>query len=96
MAIGVQIDFRNVTLDQYDEVTERTGFLPGGPAVSGSLFHWATKTNDGIRIVDVWESRQAFDTFVTETGLPVFAAVGVVSPPEIQFYEVHNYLVGPH
>ena len=51
-----------------------------------------TKTDDGIRVVDVWESRQAFDQFMTLRSGVVAPEVGAAEPPEIQFFEVHNYL----
>ena len=61
----------------------------GGP---GGLFHWVTKTGDGIRVVDVWESREAFDRFAQEKIGPITQEVGIPSAPELTFYEVHNYL----
>ena len=94
MAIGVQLDFKGATLDQYDEAIERMGLLPGGPSAPEELFHWVTKTDDGIRVVDVWESRQAFDQFMTVRFGVVAPDVGVAEPPQIQFFEVHNYLAG--
>jgi hypothetical protein len=94
MAIGVQLDFRGATLEQYDEVLETTGFLPGGPSTATALFHWVTKTEDGIRIIDVWESRQAFERFASEANAGIFLEVGAPEPPLIQFFEVHNYLSG--
>ena len=57
MPVGVQLDFAGATLAQYDEVIETMGFLPGGPIAPTALFHWVTKTDDGIRIIDMWESR---------------------------------------
>jgi hypothetical protein len=94
MAVAVQLDFRGVTLEQYDEFSELTGYLPGGPAPPGALFHWITETDDGFRITDVWESRDAFEAFAEEMIAPHFREVGVNNPPEVQFFEVHNYLVG--
>jgi len=96
VAVGVQIDFPGATLEQYDEVIERVGYLPGGPAAPGELFHWVTKTDDGIRVINVWESRDAWEKFAQERLAPVFQEVGVPGPPEIQFFEVHNYSAGGH
>ena len=85
------MDFRGVTLEQYDRATEWMGLLPGGPSPKGELFHWAMKTDDGLRIFDVWESREAFEQFLAERVRPVAPQVGVFEPPEIQYFEVHNY-----
>jgi len=92
MAIGVQQDFPGGTLAQYDEVVKKMGFRPGGTGAPGGLFHWVTKTADGIRVIDVWESREQFEKFAAEKVGPLTAQVGITGPPRITFFEVHNYL----
>ena len=92
MAIGVQQDFSGATLQQYDEVVKKMGFRPGGPGAPGGLFHWVTKTTEGIRVTDVWESREQFEKFGNEKVRPITAEVGITSPPKVTFFEVHNYL----
>jgi hypothetical protein len=94
MVVAVQLDFRGATLEQYDEAMERMGLLSGGPSAREELFHWVTKTDDGFRIIDVWESREAFEQFLETRIRPVAPEVGVSEPPEIQFFEVHNYFAG--
>ncbi len=94
MAVGVQIYFRGATLEQYDEVAEVLGLLPGSPMPWQGLFHWVTKTDDGIRVIDVWQSRDAFEKFVEEKVVPIYRDIGVTDPPEIEFFDVHNYFVG--
>jgi len=94
MAVAVQMDFRGVTLEQYDRAMEWMGLLPGGPSPKGELFHWVMKTDDGLRIIDVWESREAFEQFLAERVRPVGPEVGVLEPPEIQFFEIYNYFAG--
>ena len=94
MTIGVQIDFPGATLDQYDQAIERMGYLPGGPSAHHELFHWVTKTESGIRVVDVWESREAYEEFAEERIRPVASEVGISEPPEVQFFEVYNYFAG--
>jgi hypothetical protein len=92
MAVGVQLDLKGATLEQYDKVLQKMGFRPGGPGAPGALFHWVTKTADGIRVIDVWESRATFDKFAQEKIGPITQEVGVPAPPEMQFFEVHNHL----
>jgi hypothetical protein len=94
MAVAILMDCRGVTLEQYDQAIESGGFLPGGPLPPEGLFHWVTKTDDGILIVNVWETRAGFERFVTETVAPLAGEVGVVEPPVIKIFEVHNYLFG--
>ena len=94
MAVAVQLDFRGATLEQYDEMNERIGLLPGGPPSPQELFHWVAKTDDGFRVVDVWESRDTFETFEREKLNPIYGEVGIPRPPETQFFEIHNYLAG--
>jgi len=92
MAIAVQLDFSGGTLEQYDEVIKKMGFTPGGPGEPGGLFHWVTKTDGGMRVTDVWVSKELFEKFAQEKIGPITQAAGVPNPPEVQLFEVHNYL----
>lgn len=91
MAVAVQLDFPGGTLDQYDQVVEKMGFEKGGPGGPGGLFHWVRTTDDGIRVTDVWESQEAFQAFADTRIGPITAEMGL-APPQIQVFEVHNYL----
>jgi len=73
MAVGVVMDFDGATLDQYDEVCKLMGLTPGGKGPSGALSHWATKTDGGFRVTDVWQSRDQFDKFAQEQIGPLSA-----------------------
>lgn len=88
----MQLDFTGGTLDQYDQVITKMGFTPGGKGGPGALFHWVTKTESGTRMTDVWESRAQFDTFAQEKIGPITQEVGIPGPPDMTFFEVHNYL----
>ncbi len=94
MAVAVQLDFHGTTIEMYDQINERVGLLPGGPAAPQELFHCVMKTVDGFRVFDVWESQEAFENFELERLRPLFEEVGVPHPPEIQFFPVYNYLAG--
>jgi hypothetical protein len=92
MPIGVQQEFSGTTLAQYDQVIQKMGFRSGGPGAPGALFHWVTKTDAGIRVVDVWESREIFEKFAAAKIGPLTAQAGITQPPKITFFEIHNYL----
>ena len=42
-------------------------------------------------MTDVWKSKEAFEEFARDKISPITQEVGV-SPPTINFFEVHNYL----
>ena len=93
MPIAVEMTFRGATLDQYDQILQRMGLVQGGPMPDGGISHWVAGTDDGIRVVDVWESREQFDRFAQEQIGPFSQEAGIEGPPEMTFYEVHNHLV---
>ena len=89
MAVGLILDFKGGTLDQYDQILERMDL--GGKVPPGAIFHWVAATDDGIRVVDVWQDRATFDKFAEEKIGPFSAEVGAPQP-EITEYAVHNTL----
>jgi hypothetical protein len=92
MAVAVEMNFEGATLDQYDQVIKLMGFTPRGKGAPRGIFHWVAKTDDGLRVVDVWESKEDYERFAQEQIGPYTQQVGVPGPPEIKFTELHNYL----
>jgi hypothetical protein len=93
-ATAFEMLFSGGTVDQYEQVIEKMGFEHQGKGPPGALFHWVTKTDDGLKVVDVWESAEQFQAFADSQIGPHSAAVGLAEP-EVTPYPVHNYLVGP-
>jgi hypothetical protein len=91
MAVGVVLDFPGGTLEQYDEVIRLMGLERGKPLPPGGVFHWVTATADGIRVTDVWDTREQFEAFAQEQIGPYSAQAGLPEP-QISFFDVHNYL----
>jgi hypothetical protein len=92
MAVAVDMTFRGMTLDQYDQVIQRMGLRQGGPMPEGGISHWVAKSDDGLRVVDVWESKEAFERFAQEQIGPFTREVGFEGEPEMTFHDVHNWL----
>lgn len=83
----------------YDAVSAKLD-IEGDPP-SGMLVHTAIDEGDaGMRIVDVWESQQAFETFRDERLLAAIQAVvaekgiELQGPPSYEFSEVHHLVKG--
>ena len=91
MAVAVVLEFEGGTLDQYDQVVQKMGLSPGGAGPPGALFHWATATDSGIRVTDVWESQEQFDRFAEEQIGPISAEVGLPGPPSVTSHDVHSH-----
>jgi hypothetical protein len=92
MPVAIVMDFEGGTLEQYDEVIERMGFERGGEGAPGGLFHWAAKTEGGLRVVDVWETAEQYQQFAEEQIGPISQQAGIPAPPTLTFYDVHNHL----
>ena len=82
------------TQEQYEQVGAR---LTGGAGldslsawpVEGILAHAAGPTASGWRVVDVWESEEAFRRF-GEVIVPLLQEVGF--PGEPQLFPLHNFV----
>jgi len=87
-------DSPGVTQEQYEQVGAR---LTGGHGlkslsdwpVEGILSHTAGPTDDGWRVVDVWESEEAFQRFGEVIG-PVLQELDYPGQPRV--FEVHNFV----
>ncbi len=91
MPVAVEMNFRGATLDQYDQVIQKMGLTPGGPPPSGAISHWVAKTDDGIRVVDVWETKEQFERFAQEQIGPYTREAGITDEPKMRFHDVHNH-----
>ena len=61
-------------------------------AADEAYFHWCAATDDGLLVVDVWETEEAFNKFAEEKIMPLTAEVGI-APPQVTAHPVHNYLL---
>ncbi len=87
----------SLTQDRYEETVRR---LTGGksslesPAdwpVEGLLVHAAGEGANGFRVVDVWESEDAFRGF-GDTLMPILQELGIEEQPEV--YPAHTFVSG--
>jgi quinol monooxygenase YgiN len=93
MAILMTMDVPGGTIEMYEQVNELLGISGTEDAPDGLIGHVCATTETGIRIVDVWESREALETFLQTRALAAFEQVGVPQT-EPQIHTVHNGIRG--
>ena len=92
MAVAFVMDFAGGKREQYDAVLEKMQLA--GRMPSGGLEHTAGATAEGWRVVDVWDSREAFERFAQEQIKPFSAEAGMTAPT-VMAVELHNFERGP-
>ena len=91
MAITAIFTPRWMDARQYDEIIKRLENA-GAAAPAGRLYHVCFGTGTSLRVVDVWESQEALNTF-GQTLMPILQQVGV-DPGQPEVAEVHNSIQG--
>jgi hypothetical protein len=91
MAVLMELEFE-ATLEQYDAVDAALD-VRGNPP-DGLIAHTARQEGDKIRVLDVWESPEAYGAFAESRLGPVIGeTLGDDAPPtpsEPQYTELHN------
>jgi hypothetical protein len=76
-----------LTTEQYDETIRRLE-KSGDWLPEGLESHVAFKSNDNLRVSEIWDSRQQFDAF-GERLMPVLRDVEI-DPGQPEVLEIHN------
>jgi hypothetical protein len=88
MSTVMFMEWAGVTQDQYNQVLRNLDLDKNPPAAG--IFHVAGFTGGALRVLDVWESQQAFEKFQKDRLTAATQKAGLTSQPKVQFYPVHN------
>ena len=83
MAIARVFDAPGWTTSHYDTLIARMQL--GGHAAPGVLFHWAAQTDEGMKAVDVYDSREAADRLAQDKIGPIVAELSLPMPRISEF-----------
>ncbi len=89
MTIVAEFDLAVVDPSQGEQLAKALG-MKAATRPLGLLAHIETVTRDGMRMIDVWESRAALDRFIAARVEPMFRAAGVPRPNPPEVFEVHD------
>lgn len=94
MAVVMIMESPGATTDQYDKVNEIMGIRGDEDAPEGLVQHVAATSDDGVVVVDVWESPEALDRFFQERLGAALEQAGLGSDAPPRRHEVHNRMTG--
>src|SRR5713226_5978757 len=94
MAIVMQLKWEGVTPEQYDRAQDVVKWESDVPA--GAIFHVAWFENGGIRVTDVWEAAEDFQSFVDNRLMPGTAQVGIQGEPNVEIQPAHRIFDAAH
>jgi hypothetical protein len=88
MAVMMLMEWEGVTPDQYEALRKLTNFE--GNVAPGGRFHIAGFDGRGIRVCDVWERAEDFQTFTEKRLMPAVQQLGIKGEPKVQILPAHN------
>ena len=90
MPIVLHLEMPEVSIDNYDAVSDRVG-LDDDPPQGLILHSSAEMEGGGVRIVDVWESKEDLDRFEQERVMPAIREGELGGPPgRREIIETHH------
>lgn len=88
---GIVVHFNSgaMTTAQYDQIIVELQKVTTFPP-AGQMAHFCYQTTEGLKVIDVWESAEAFNTFGQKL-MPILQQMGLgSSQPTI--YSLYNYM----
>jgi hypothetical protein len=88
MAVVMLMKWPGVSKEDYDRVMEILDLDTTPP--EGALFHVCGHDGDTLRILDIWESEPAWNTFLNGRLGAAVGEAGLPGQPDVKVYPVHN------
>jgi hypothetical protein len=87
MATVMLMHWPEVSREQYEQARSEINWE--GQTPQGAKFHVAWFGDDGLHVLDLWESREDFERFVGQRLTPGVQKIGIQGQPKVEFHEAH-------
>jgi hypothetical protein len=87
MATVMLMHWPEITKEQYAAVRQDVKWETDVPA--GAKFHVAWFADDGFHVLDLWDARTDFETFLQQRLMPAVQKAGIQGQPKVEFAEAH-------
>ena len=88
MATIMLMHWREATTDQYNQARAKVQWDTDVPA--GAKLHVSGFGDDGLHVLDVWESEDAFNAFMQQRLQPAIQEIGIQGQPDVKFFPLHG------
>jgi hypothetical protein len=88
VAVLCILDVHGITTEQYNAVVERMGVE--GHALGSIYLHLAAVTEDGLRIIEIWDEKQEFEQFLEQILFPTMKVIGLEQTQTVTVFPIHN------
>jgi hypothetical protein len=88
VSVVMQMHWREISPDEYERVREMAGWERDVP--DGVKLHISAFGDDGLHVLDVWESADHFQSFMQSHVMPAVQEVGIAGEPEVQFFPLQG------
>jgi hypothetical protein len=88
MAVMMYMEWPGIGVEEYEAARRRVNWE--GDVPPGAMFHVTAVTDHGLRVVDVWESEEQFQTFVNERLMPGVQELGIPGEPRVEILPAHS------
>ncbi len=82
------MNWPEVSLDQYEQARKEINWEGNVPR--GAKFHVSWMANDGLHVMDLWDSQVDFERFTQERLMPGVQKIGIKGQPKVEFHEAHS------
>jgi len=94
MAVLMLLELPGATREQYDRANEILGIRSDDDAPDGLISHAAGLTDDGMVVVDIWESAESLERFFEERDVEAAMNEAGADLGEPRVLPVHNHSEG--
>ncbi len=87
MATVMIMHWPEVSKEQYEQTRQEVKWETDVP--DGAKFHVAWFGEDGLHVLDLWDSAEQFQQFVQERLNPATQRIGIQGEPRVEFAPAH-------
>ena len=87
MATVMLMHWPEASKEQYEEARRAVNWE--GDVPNGAKFHVSWFGDDGLHVLDLWDSRENFETFVQQRLMPAVQRIGIQGEPRIEYATSH-------